>query len=78
MKRAVYENLSKNFDIFEFLTDQPPNKRPRSNLKSSKSRTEEAPQDQNASEELEFKIDDDDDQRIESMFYDQIASRNAR
>jgi hypothetical protein len=58
MKRAVYENITRNFDIFEFIDDRG-EVRPNNNANEG---------DDEMSEELEFEIDDNDN-IMESMFF---------
>jgi hypothetical protein len=55
MKRAVYESITKNFDVFEFLDkDQHNNTLPNDGKTSKTNNGVEA----NLSDELEFEIDD--------------------
>ena len=58
MKRAVYENITRNFDIFEFIDD-------RGEVRANNNANEG---DDEMSEELEFEIDDNDN-IMASMFF---------
>jgi hypothetical protein len=54
MKKAVYESITKNFDVFEFL-DKDQNA---STLKDLKSPHAHSGVEQDLSDELEFELDD--------------------
>ena len=66
MKRAVYENLTKNFDIFEFLDD---NADLRNNATRRNDPMKAADGDDEMSDELEFEIDDN-NPHMESLYFD--------
>ncbi len=70
MKRAVYENITKNFDVFEFLDkDEHNNTLPNEATKKAKSGVEG---DDHLSDELEFEIEDQDVYlNSDSLFRDQ-------
>ena len=55
MKRAIYENITKNFDIFEFLDNE------QQTIQSKKgANTKNENGDEEMSDELEFEIDEND------------------
>jgi hypothetical protein len=71
MKRAVYENITKNFDVFEFL-DKDPETNTLPNEKTAKPSRSGVEADDHLSDELEFEIDDNDViLNSDSLFRDQ-------
>lgn len=74
MKRAVYESITKNFDVFEFLDKDPHNNTLPNDAKISKKTNGGVEAD--LSDELEFEIDDQDvfldsDQVYSGQLHDQ-------
>lgn len=65
MKRAVYENITRNFDIFEFLDD---NNEIRAGASQNNAHLPNDGDDE-MSDELEFEIDDDAN-RLESLYFE--------
>ena len=57
MKRAVYESITKNFDVFEFLDKEPQNNTLPNDVKTQKT-AKEGGVEADLSDELEFEIDD--------------------
>jgi len=71
VKRAVYENITRNFDIFEFLDENI--SRGKNDVTNAQGVNEG---DDEMSDELEFEIDDDEANRMESYNFDTDHNRN--
>ena len=78
MKRAVYENITRNFDIFEFL-DENISRGGATNTNAKRNANGQAALDgdDEMSDELEFEIDDEVN-HVESLYFDTDLNHNGR